>query len=341
MFHSKECSSDVESPDNKQVMESLINSDKNVMDEDDGHAYSSMDDFYEDAHNFNKNAKWKRWRFYIIIASLGIANCGDATEIGSMNYILSSSDFQSDIIQQDFQNRGASIASSIYFGMLIGGITTGAYGDGFMGRRPTLLMGLIINGISGICSALSINSLMMCFCRFMSGLGVGAVMSSLLTLVTELSPPSYRGFYITIVASFFTFGMIYVSSLAMLLIPLKYSWRLYACLCALPCVAGCICVFCFVPESPRYLGNQGLYSKSALMANELARSMGYHHRKLSKEDIEIFFQKSSKDSQQNSSPEKKNSAMQRIALLYKKPLLHKSIALHIVWCALCFGSGRY
>ena len=341
MFHSRECHSDVESPERKEIKESLINSDLKTVDENEDHAYRSMDDFYEEAHNYNQNAKWKRWRFYMMIASLGIANCGDATEIGSMNYVLSSSDFQSDIIQQDFQNRGASIASSIYFGMLIGGIITGAYGDGFMGRRPTLLMGLIINGISGICSALSVNVLMMCVCRFMSGLGVGAVMSSLLTLVTELSPPSYRGFYITIVASFFTFGMIYVSSLAMFLIPLNYSWRLYASLCALPCIAGCICVFYLVPESPRYLGHQGLYSKSALMANKLAWSMGYNHRKLSKEDVEIFFQKSSTDLQKKSFPEKKNSTMHRISLLYKTPLLHKSIALHFVWCAMCFGSGKY
>lgn len=188
----------------------------------------SIDDFLEEANSDNNSnniiiveeSKWcwwlRRWKFYMILFSLGIANCGDATEVGSMNYILSSRDFQNDILAGgDFSKRGATIASSIFVGMLVGGIVTGAFGDGLIGRRPTLLMGLTLNCICGMLSALSPNATTLCICRFGSGLGVGAVMSSLLTLATELSPPSNRGFYISVVSAFWTVGILYVSITAM------------------------------------------------------------------------------------------------------------------------------
>eukprot|EP00984_Skeletonema_dohrnii_P033332 scaffold29533_cov78-Skeletonema_dohrnii-CCMP3373.AAC.1 len=130
----------------------------------------SVDDYYNIAYEEGTN----RWQFWLIFLSLGIANSGDATEISCMNYILSHPLFKEEILQkgtleEDYGGRGAAIASSIFAGMLIGGIVTGAYGDR-LGRRPTLLAGLFLNATSGIAASMAQTAVIMCGCRFFAGL---------------------------------------------------------------------------------------------------------------------------------------------------------------------------
>src|SRR6056300_59491 len=85
----------------------------------------SVDEYYNIAYDQGAN----RWHFWLIFLSLGIANSGDATEITCMNYILSHPLFKEEILRgggttldEDYGRRGAAIASSIFAGMLIGGI---------------------------------------------------------------------------------------------------------------------------------------------------------------------------------------------------------------------------
>ena len=167
----------------------------------------TIDDFYNTA--YEDGTRSSRWHYWLLFLALGVANCGDATEIGCMNYILSHPLFIEEILMQrqpqqggvgtgtnvggtgtdvggttttaegDYSGRGAAIASSIFAGMLLGGIVTGAYGDR-VGRRPTLLAGLFLNAVSGVCSSLSPTAAVMCLFRFLAGLGIGAVLSSLM-----------------------------------------------------------------------------------------------------------------------------------------------------------------
>ena len=117
-------------------------------------------------------------------------------------------------------------------------IQTGAYSDQ-MGRRPILLIGLTLNSVSGFCAAFVPNIFFMCVFRYLSGLGVGAILSSLITLATESSPPSKRGRNVGYISSFFTFGTIYVAILGLVLFgQYKASWRIFVIFCALPVVCG-------------------------------------------------------------------------------------------------------
>jgi len=306
----------------------------------------SIDEFYDAAYEQGGS----RWHYWLLFLALGVANSGDATEIGCMNYILSHPLFIEEILQAggggaqgggDYSGRGAAIASSIFAGMLLGGIGTGAYGDR-VGRRPTLLAGLFLNAISGVCSSLSPDAAAMCLFRFLAGLGIGAVLSSLITLATELSPPAHRGYMITLVGGFWTLGAIFVAVLAYVLFERNdYSWRIFALIAAAPTFVGGVMVWLIVPESPRYLALHGQYERAARTSNDVADAMGYRGAKLTVEEVREVFEPLVR-SKAHGAPLSAREALRKIGHLYrtKNDLVWRvTVPLQVVWFAMSFGSG--
>ena len=311
----------------------------------------TIDDFYNAAYEHGTRSS--RWHYWLLFLALGVANCGDATEIGCMNYILSHPLFIEETLMQqsqtqqggtaaaegDYSGRGAAIASSIFAGMLLGGIVTGAYGNR-VGRRPTLLAGLFLNAVSGVCSSLSPTAGVMCMFRFLAGLGIGAVLSSLITLATELSPPRHRGWYITLVGGFWTLGAIFVAVLAYVLFELNdYSWRIFALLAAAPTFVGGVLVWLIVPESPRYLALHGKYDRATQISNEVANAMGYRGAPLTAKEVRDAFEPLVQ-SKAHSPPLSAREALRKIGNLYRKDLARKvTVPLQVVWFSMSFGSG--
>lgn len=205
--------------------------------------------------------------------SLGVANSSDASEILCLSYILSDAKFESNMLQ----NRdGGFLAAAVFLGMLVGGLLVGTMGD-WWGRRPMLLLGLCCNSIAGILSSMAPNVQVLTLLRCLSGLGIGATVPPLFTLVTELAPPSARGLCVTLCASFWMVGSIFVALAALWLLEAwDLSWRIFAMACALPSAVGALLVFLLVPESPRFLGLEQRSKEATDNANLLARRMGYH-----------------------------------------------------------------
>ena len=226
--------------------------------------------------------------------SLGVANSSDASEILCISYILSDKVFQDNILNDSAFGSGL-LTGSVFLGMLLGGLIVGTMGD-WIGRKPMLLLGLICNSISGIISSMAWNVYILSFLRMISGIGIGATVPPLFTLATELSPPSIRGFNVTICASFWMVGSIFVAIIALYLFEIIPSnnnnnnndddesattiygiaiWRIFALICALPSALGAILVYWFVPESPRFLGVEGRSKEAVDVANLLVEKMGH------------------------------------------------------------------
>lgn len=251
----------------------------------------------------------------------------------------------------DVKRHGALLASTIFAGMLIGGVVTGVVGDQIYGRRRILLTGLFINSIAGLSSALAPSLQIICLARFLSGLGIGAILSSLITLTTELSPSSQRGMYVSFVASFWTAGSICVALLGFgILGRLGLGWRVFLACCAIPSFLGCGLVAIFVPESPRFLALRGDYERAANEANVIAiRGIGYHKgRPLAADELRYHFSlKGSTDSVNYTSSDLSSmtrrkflmDALMKIRNLYSFGLRRKTIPLHMLWFTLSFGSG--
>ena len=302
----------------------------------------SIDQFYEEASNETASLpSTSRIQYYIIFLALGIANSGDSAEITNMNFILSNDNFVLSILNDDLATHGSVLAACVFAGMLIGGLLTGAYGD-YAGRRSTLLLGLSLNSVSGIFSAFVPNFGSLCFLRFLAGLGIGAILSSLVTLATESSPPSKRGRNVSFVGAFFTLGTVYVAYLAYILFG-KYdvSWRIFVGLCAMPSLIGTILVYLFVPESARYLALRDQPENATVAANQIANAMGYRGSMLRVEEVR-YHHCSSPDSEKITTKtfERRTiDAMKNIRKLYTKNIWTKTLTLQMIWICLSFGAG--
>ncbi|KAJ5379727.1 uncharacterized protein N7496_002155 [Penicillium cataractarum] len=125
-----------------------------------------------------------------------------------------------------------------------------------IGRRQTLLSGAIVIVIASIIQAASVNYGMFVFARVLVGVGSMLVVQPSPMLITELAYPTHRGKYTSafwtmyylgaILASWASYGTQKHLSLS------DWSWRVPSIIQAgFPLVQ--IALWCFVPESPRWL----------------------------------------------------------------------------------------
>jgi MFS family permease len=304
------------------------------------------------------------WRFWLIFISLGVANSSDATEILCLSYILSNANFNATILQETAWRAGV-LAAAVFLGMLLGGLWVGVAGDVSYGRRPMLLLGLLLNSMAGILSALSVNVWMLALLRFLSGLGIGATVPPLFTLCSELAPARDRGFWVSVAASFWMVGSIYVAVLAWILLEegLNWSWRIFAVASALPSAAGFVMVYHFVPESPRFLalqGNKRQSEEALVVVHGLARKLHYAGSEWTMEELlhqyplssgrherndydhltidQVAVEPTPGDSWKTRVQESAHDFTRSVKLLYTPQLRQTTWPLQMVWFSLSFGS---
>lgn len=289
------------------------------------HSARSIDDFLEHLYRIHKRRfvllpndtsktshdhvgpRIFQYRHYCLpplpLLALCIANSSDATEILMLSYLLANPTFRRDMFsdssngaddeaQDDASSmQGAEyLAASIFLGMLIGGTILGFLSDQF-GRRPALLAGLVTNATAGLLSSLHFltpTSAQLTMWRFIAGVGIGATVPSLFSLASEWCPKEVRGAVVTLVASFWMVGSLFVSSLAWILFRREdlqlhenyhdieasfHTWRIFAAVCALPSALGAVMVYVYVPESPRFLASRKR-EYAASVCNRMAELMG-------------------------------------------------------------------
>ncbi|KAL3929154.1 MAG: hypothetical protein SGBAC_012335 [Bacillariaceae sp.] len=326
---------------------------------------SRLDEFLQAAYDHSRGStithhphqKWQnQWKYWAIILSCGIANSSDASEILCLSYILSDETFANTILDHA-PWKGGLLAAAVFLGMLVGGLFIGTLGD-WLGRRPMLLVGLACNSVAGILSAMAPNVYILSFLRCIAGVGIGATVPPLFTLVTELAPPSHRGFCVTLVASFWMVGSIFVALTAMLLLEhMQVSWRVFAIACALPSLLGFLLCKELVPESPRFLALQQEHGAALDVANLLAQKMNSctvnvntTATPLTVEELRQAFPPRATISSHASHPASAASSwwgMITLAMddfvvsarqLYTPQLKSTTLPLQMVWFSLSFGS---
>jgi len=219
---------------------------------------------------------------------------------------------------------------------------------------------------AGIGSAISPNFGLIASFRFLAGLGVGTILSSLIPLATEISPPSKRGYFVTIIVSFFTFGMIYVAVVALIMFGSDdtndndNTWRWFFVVCTAPCVLATILVYLFVPESARFLAMQNRMEEACEAANRIADAMGYRGPMLEVIELEYHYSRSITLSNPNSDPnynalqnrnlmivnpqnqgkcEACKDVANSILKTYSRGLRRHTLLLQTLTFAMSFGSG--
>lgn len=312
-----------------------------------------LDPFLEGAYQATKGTRFvpslRQWEYWSMMLALGVANSSDATEILCISYMLNDHGFKEHIL---YDNHGGLLAAAVFLGMLLGGLIVGTMGD-WIGRRPMLLLGLLCNAVAGFLSALAPNIWTLSLLRLCAGVGIGATVPPLFTLVTELAPPSIRGFCVTLCASFWMVGSMYVALIALWFFEgLGLSWRIFAIACALPSAVGAVLVYSLVPESPRFLGLEQRSQEGVDVANLLAVRMGYHGDPLTVDALERTFPSSAlqdlEDRQlRNNSGNggvwgficmAQRDFIHSTSKLYSPSIRQTTWPLQMVWFSLSFGS---
>ncbi|VFS89863.1 4-hydroxybenzoate transporter PcaK [Kluyvera cryocrescens] len=141
--------------------------------------------------------------------------------------------------------------STALIGLALGALFSGPLAD-WLGRKKIIINSVFFFGFWTIATAFSQNIEQMIFFRFMTGLGLGAAMPNMSTLVSEYAPERQRSFIITVIFCGFTFGAAIGGFAASWLIP-QFGWHsLMALGGILPLLFAPLLIW-KLPESARFL----------------------------------------------------------------------------------------
>jgi len=190
----------------------------------------------------------------------------DSMDLGIMTFVLGS-------IKTEFGLSTAQaglLASSSFFGMLLGAGIAGMMADKF-GRKPVFQVSMIFWGVGSLlCGfATDVNALMLF--RVILGFGMGMEFPIGLSMVSEIVPAKKRGKYVAILEGFWPLGFIAAGILAYFTLPL-IGWRGIFIGLSIPAIFVFI-VRRYVPESPRWLENVGRVSEADEVTTRIEKNV--------------------------------------------------------------------
>jgi MFS family permease len=168
------------------------------------------------------------------------------------------------------------LLASAFIGMFVGSLCLGSLADR-IGRRKAFLFNLVWYSAFSLVGAFSINAGMLVFCRFLTGIGVGALYPVADSFLSEILPKERRGRLAAwaYTASFVAVPL--VGFLAVWLNPLHVGaiagWRVIL------AIGGLGAVFVLLvqhklPESPRWLLARGRVDEAHATLRRFAQSAG-------------------------------------------------------------------
>nr|WP_282600485.1 aromatic acid/H+ symport family MFS transporter [Pantoea ananatis] len=147
------------------------------------------------------------------------------------------------------------VISAALIGLALGAMIAGPLADRF-GRRLMIIFSVLFFGLWTMVTAFSHSIEQMILFRFLTGLGLGAAMPNVSTLVAEYAPERRRSFIITVVFCGFTFGAASGGFAASWLLP-RYEWHSVLLLGGILPLLVLPVLIRQLPESVRFLISRG------------------------------------------------------------------------------------
>jgi putative MFS transporter len=157
-------------------------------------------------------------------------------------------------------------------GTTVGSVLWGMIADRF-GRRATILLSALMFIGTSICGAMPSFGWNLAMC-FLMGASAGGLLPITFTLMAEMIPAAHRGWLLVALGGVGNSAGYLVAAWAASLLEPAYSWRVLW-LLGLPTGAVIVLLSRMLPESPRFLANNGLYGvASAVLAKFSGASAG-------------------------------------------------------------------
>ncbi len=148
------------------------------------------------------------------------------------------------------------------FGVMVGALVSGPAGDR-LGRKPVILTSLLFLGVFSFATAYAGSIAMLAFLRFMTGVGIGALMPSTVALASDYAPDRLRATVTMIVFAGNPLGGFLGGQLIALLLP-SFGWQvIFHIGGVLPLLLFPV-LLVWMPESPRFLLARGVRTRAAL-----------------------------------------------------------------------------
>ncbi|EFI61539.1 MULTISPECIES: MFS transporter [Comamonas] len=160
-----------------------------------------------------------------------------------------------------------------FIGMLIGAFVFGRLADR-IGRRPVLMMAVVIDALAGVASAFAPEFAWLLVLRFITGIGVGGTLPVDYTMMAEFLPSDRRGRWLVLLESFWAVGTIFLAILALMAVYWgEDAWRVIFFVTGLPALIGVVLRF-YIPESPMYLNRNGKSEEARKVLQRVAKVNG-------------------------------------------------------------------
>ena len=159
---------------------------------------------------------------------------------------------------------GGLLGSYALFGMLVGALAIGAVGD-WIGRRVPMLASLAWLSIGMALTAMAPTATVFGILRFVTGLGIGALVATTAAVVSEIAPKGRKNLANAIVYSGVPLGST-LSALAALLLQDHIGWRGLFWIGALPLVTLLPLAWFKLPESVAWLEARGKHEEAKLVS---------------------------------------------------------------------------
>ncbi|PXY35858.1 MFS transporter [Prauserella flavalba] len=160
--------------------------------------------------------------------------------------------------------QAGALGSYALVGVLVGALAAGSLGD-WIGRRRIMLINLAWFSIGMGATALTQNVTAFGVGRFLTGIGVGALVATVGALVAEFAPPGRRNRLNAIVYSGVPAGGVLAALLALVLAD-AVGWRGLFWIGALPIVLVLPLAVVKLPESPKWLASRGRAEQARVLA---------------------------------------------------------------------------
>ncbi len=164
--------------------------------------------------------------------------------------------------------QAGALLSSANFGLAIGAIFFPVLCD-FAGRKVIFQWVVLFYAGGTLISALAPNYNVLAISRFIAGIGLGAQLPIVFSILAEFAPTRLRHIFIPLGPLFFAVGLIVAALLSIWLIPI-FGWRAIYYVGVAPVVL-IIFIRAYMPESIRYLLSKGRVEEAGRIANDLAR----------------------------------------------------------------------